>query len=625
MEQELPQPIPSAVEEKPKNNIWPHLILLLIFVPLGIYFYFGLSHLTQFETADEHLWVSDLYEGRIQKYWEAAANKDWKQTRINDKPGITLALVSGIGTWFEKDVKSKIIVKKNLWSMYDPSKTKETYYIYRLPILIFNGVMSIFFLLAFWRLTKKHWFALAAATFILLSPILIGISQIINPDSLLWVFSFAGLLSFFLFLKENRFIDGFLTALFFGMALLSKYVAIIFIPFFLVLLFGYFLFNYRDLIEKNKFRRSAIITTFAYPLIIAAGIGIFALFMPAAIADTDIIYESIIDFGNMRKIILICIGLDLFILLDAILLKSLIGKLLAKNLQFLKIILPKVMYLCLTVLVVATIVNWSLKPDFLHIPFFEVGGGKTKLLKQLPFYQQIVLQLKTLLFSLTPVTLFLILFLWIKSIFRKSVFDFLIFMLSLFFIVFFIAVTKQELLVHIRYSVIVYPFALTLAGFGFYELTKSLKYYYSMILFVIIACVSIWNILTIKPYYFNYTNELLPKKSIIATAWGYGGYEAAEFISAQGDPAQTTVWSDYVGFCSFYKGKCLNENALKWANQEMLSGIKYYVTSFQGQKKNMPSLKALNDYNPNYELVWELNIGNRPDNFVKIYKNKLYK
>ena len=119
-----------------KSYVWTALFLIVI--PLGIYFWFGLQHLTQFETADEHLWISDPYAGRIQQYWNAFAQKDWKSTDINDKPGVTLALISGIGMRWENNAKDKIAVKGPQWTNYNPQKTQETYRLYRLPIVITN-------------------------------------------------------------------------------------------------------------------------------------------------------------------------------------------------------------------------------------------------------------------------------------------------------------------------------------------------------------------------------------------------------------------------------------------------------------------------------------------------------
>ncbi len=66
----------------------PQLLFTLI---LGLYALFGSLHLAQFLTADEHYW---LYE-RVPKYWNAWGDGELRKTFINDKPGVTLALVTG--------------------------------------------------------------------------------------------------------------------------------------------------------------------------------------------------------------------------------------------------------------------------------------------------------------------------------------------------------------------------------------------------------------------------------------------------------------------------------------------------------------------------------------------------
>ncbi|MFA6383033.1 MAG: phospholipid carrier-dependent glycosyltransferase [Parcubacteria group bacterium] len=610
----------KRAEIKKDKSSW---FLALLIIPLVLYFNFGLRHLTQFETADEHLWISDLYTGRIQSYWNAMASENWKGTRINDKPGITLAYVAGIGTWFENNVQDKIVKKANLTITYNPEKTTETFYIYRKPQVVFTGLMGIFFCLALWRLTRKVWLALAGASLVLLSPILIGISQIINPDAMLWIFSSASLLSFFVFLKETRFIDAFLAAFFLGLSLLSKYVALIFFPFFLVMLLAYLLFYYTELIEQKTLLRKTIEITLGYIFIIAGSIGLFALGMPAAIVNTSIIYKSIFEFGGMQNILLICAGVNLVLFLDAALLKSFIAKFLLKYLQFLKIVLPKILYLAMLVLAAATIANWSFMNNFLHTPILEVGGGKRPIILTFPFYQQMVLQAKPLFFSITPIALFLIFFLWAKSIFRRSSFDYIVFILSLFFLVFFYTVTQQALLVNVRYSVVLYPFALTLAAIGFYEIIKNLKHYYSLALFLLLLGASYLSVSKIQPFYFNYSNDLLPKNSIITTAWGYGGYEAINYIKSQGDPKNMKIWANYYGACPFFAGKCAVEGSTKWMKESEILNIDYVILSQDGLSKNKKGLQAINEIFPTDNPVWELVIDGRPDNFVKVYKNPL--
>lgn len=605
------------ITAKNKKLNW---LLLLIIIPAALYFWFGLQHLTQFETADEHLWISDLYTGRIQEYWDAMAAKNWKETRINDKPGISLAYVSGIGTWFETNVQDKVFSKKNLTINYNPEKTAETYYIYRLPLVIFNGIMGLFFFLALWRLTKKHWLALVAASFIMLSPVLIGISQIINPDTLLWSFCFASILSFLLFLQKTKFIDGFLAALFLGFALLSKYVAIMLFPFFMAILLGYILFEYQELSERGSFRKKAIFISLGFFLICALGIGIFSLLMPAVLVKPNLLFDSLFNFKGNEYIFYACAYLSAFILADAIILKSFIVKFFTKNLQFLKIILPKALYLLLTFGVAVILMTWSAGKDFFNLANLNVVSEN---LRNFEIYQQIAVQGKPLVFALTPITLFLMLFAWVKSIFRKSDFDYLLFSFSTFIVVYLLAVTKMGVLVQVRYSIVLYPVALAIAGIGFYEIVKNLNMRESFVLFIVALSVSYYSVKTIKPFYFNYTSYLLPKNSIISTAWGYGGYEAVDFIKSQGDPKQMKIWTNYYGSCQFFPGKCSTEGSAKWMKDSEVLNIDYVILSQAGMDKNKPGLERINEIFATDNPVWELDIDNRPDNFVKVYKNPL--
>ncbi|HEX8974712.1 MAG TPA: phospholipid carrier-dependent glycosyltransferase [Patescibacteria group bacterium] len=609
--------------EAPKKEKSRRYILLLFVIPISIYFYFALQHLTQFETADEHLWISNLYTGRIQQYWNAINQKDWPETKINDKPGVTLALISGIGMRWESNVQNKIVDKENLFTVYNPEKTQETYRLYRLPIVIANGIMGLFFFLALWRLTRKHWLSLAAAGLIVVSPTLIGISQIINPDAFLWTFSFAAILSFMLFLQDRKWwasiIDCLLAAIFLGLAFLSKYVALVFFPFFLAMMLWYLFYNRDELVESGVFRKKAIFASIGYSLVIAGAVGTFALLMPAALVDNKTLLKFLFRFAQMKEILIICGAIDAFVLLDAVLIKSWIVKFLSKQLRFLRLILPKIFYAGMFIWFTLVLLNWGTDRNFLDVPIFSMVKGSDEIFKHANLFQKMILESKALVFSLTPIALFLMLFLWAKSIVRKSHFDDLVFLLTTVFFVFYFAVIQQKLLVNIRYSIVLYPIAFSLAGIGFYELTKSLKHRYVLPLFLIVFAASIYSIWQIKPFYFNYTNDILPKNISIADSWGYGGYEALQYIKAQGGADK--IYSDYYGICQFFDGKCVTEGQTKWMKHQDVMNIDYVVTSFDGVKKNTPGINAIDDDFDKGDPVWELDIDGRPNNFIKVYKN----
>jgi 4-amino-4-deoxy-L-arabinose transferase-like glycosyltransferase len=618
--------VEKAPAEVVKKILPVWLWLFLFLLPLGIYFWFGLQHLTEFETADEHLWISNPYTGRIQQYWTAIEQKDWAKTRINDKPGVTLALISGgFGRGKEGATEEKLIQKENKWTIYNAEKTQAVYRAYRTPIVIANGLLGIFLLLAFWRLTKKPWLALASAGLIILSPTLLGISQIINPDAFLWIFSFASVLAFALFLKAQKWwlylIDGLFAMIFLALAILSKYVALIFFPFFMAMLLWYLLANYENLRAENGLRKKVIAVSLGFPLIIAGAIGLFALLMPAAIIKPEILQKAIFEFGGMKNMLIICGYINLALLLDAVLLKSFLLKFLGKYAQFLKVLLPKIIYFLIVALFAVTIYNWSFKDNFLQAPSF-IDSVKSSPILRLSLPMQLLSQAQPVTYASTPIVLALMFFILIKSIFKKSEFDFLVFIFSTFFLVFFYAVTQQGLLLQVRYSLVAFPFAAALAGIGFYELTKKLKSYFILPLFLVLIGISFWNLENIRPYYFNYVSDLLPKNFMLGDSWGMGGFEALKFIERQGgDLKKKKIWADYYGVCQFFPGKCVMEGQVKWASDADVANLDYVISTHDGKKKNKAGLERINEVFPTDVPVWELKIGDRPDNFVRVYKN----
>ena len=90
---------------------------------------FGLSHLTDFVTADEHYWV----EERIPQYWEAIADGKWRKTFINDKPGVSLALFSGVAVALHTDTEKFCPEQKDRIIACDTTQTSAIYLAFRLP------------------------------------------------------------------------------------------------------------------------------------------------------------------------------------------------------------------------------------------------------------------------------------------------------------------------------------------------------------------------------------------------------------------------------------------------------------------------------------------------------------
>lgn len=610
-----------------KSFIVKYNFYLLLLIPLAIYFAFGLFHLTRFETADEHLWIYDPVEGRINDYWRAIAEHDWTRTRVNDKPGITLAYVSGIGLLFEKNPEERIVQKEENYRIYDPAKTEEINLLFRLPILIFNGLFSFYFFWIIRKLTSSGWLALFSAALILLCPTLLGISQIVNPDSLLWVFSAASILSFLAFLNKGEKKLAMQASAFLGLALLSKYTAVILVPYFFFLMGLKALFSFKEWQSEQKTNSKIKNISLAFFLIILGSSALFSLMMPAVFRHPEFLFQGTIGFKTSSPLLIFLIlgFLNALVILDAFIYRSrglifVLGKI-----NFLKRSVPLFISGLMLGMFTVVLANWSLARNFLNVTIIPFDIAREPAFAVLPFWNRAILEVLPLVYSLTPLALFAFIFAWAFSFWRENRNHFVFTALSSFFPIFYAAVLQQGLLVHVRYSVLFYPLAMILAAFGIYEfcLWLKMKERWMIFVFFVIIMISSLSLWLIRPFYFNYTNDLLPKDDIITGAWGYGGWEAAEFLNRMPDARNLVVWSDYHGFCSFFAGKCVNDSAVKdWIskNRESSNGIDYFVATRRGRISNRKTWNSLEGFVDTEKPVWEMVIDGHPDNYVRIYQ-----
>ena len=595
------------------------LIAIFFLVSLSLYFAFGFHHLAKFETADEHYWMYSPTAGRIHDYWNAIAMKDWSRTRINDKPGVMLAYVSGIGIYFENGLNNRVIAPGNYTSAFSSAETEKINLSFRIPLLIFNGLFSLFLFWAIRRLTKSKWLAITAVSFILLNPIIIGVSQIINPDSLLWIFSFSALISFLNYLKYRKLSDIILCSLFFGFALLSKYSAVIFIPFFFVVALLYLLQEKDQLEFAKKAKENAL----AYLSILAGSFFVFTLLMPAVIVTPSYFYYGTIGFKGMAKIFWSLMIINSLLYLDAYIFKAKYIFTLSKWIGKIFPRLIKLVFALIASMFFLVLVNWSVGDNFLDIKGINFDAGHDYSFRRQDFMDKLFLEVYPLVFSLTPLVLLSLIALWTKGIFKQLRRPRLVFVLSSFLIVFYAAVLKQDLLVNIRYSVMLYPLLMLLAAISVDEfiLARVGKVEKSIIVFlvIVISTTSLW---LIKPYYFNYTNNLLPKNRIITGAWGYGGYEAAQVLNALPNSKNLKVWSDYWGVCYFFDGTCVQASGYNnYMGKSEENTIDYYVMTRRGQITNSKIWNILKEDLPE-EPIWRINIDDRPKNFISVYKAK---
>ncbi|MEI7426120.1 MAG: phospholipid carrier-dependent glycosyltransferase [Candidatus Moraniibacteriota bacterium] len=597
---------------------------LIFILALTCYFSFGLYHLTKFDTADEHYWID---QDRISQYWNALGKGDWKKTRINDKPGITLAYVSGIGLLFDKNHSAQINERGEVFTSYDNLEFQRINFYYRFPLLIFNGLFSLFFFWVIKKLTENVWIGLWSATLILLSPILLGVSQIVNPDSLSWLFCSATILSFLLFIKNASKKVLALTTLFLGLALATKYIALILVYFLFFIFIAYILYYYKfNEEEKSEFSKKIQKIATAYLAIIFGGFFVFALLMPAVFVKSKYLFKDIINFSHTGFLFWGMICFNIAIILDGYFWKSRITLFCLKYLNHFKRIIFKSIIVIVSGVSLFAFVSWATGINFFNLEAVPFDSRQSDFFISLAFWKKLILQSRPLVFSLTPLVLFGLFFIWLKVIFQKTKHDFLVFMLSAFILIYWLAVTMQNLLVNIRYGIILQPLVIFMAVLGIWEFLqykiflKINKIIFSLII-LLSSIISLWSV---QPFYFNYANIFLPRHNLITGAWGYGGYEAGQAITALAGGKEIIVIADYPGICPFITGQCVDiSNDNKEKVVDVLNQKRddvYFVLTRRGQVRwnYIGQFIAVMKKPP----LWELNIDNRPGNFVRVYKQE---
>ncbi|PID52136.1 MAG: hypothetical protein CR972_03275 [Candidatus Moraniibacteriota bacterium] len=662
-----------------KKHVIQHIPL---FIAVLFFIGYGTFHIAQFETTDEHFWKYD----RINKYYnglqEGFTHNNWKKTHINDKPGITVALIAGIGKLYGPNPEShiddvgekkytfydeKTKKTKSLYDMYHTELTEKINFSLRYPILLFNALIIlplIYYLL--YSLTKNFFITNTTIILIGLNPIIIGISQIINPDALLWGTSSIALLAFatHLYRKEKKFLI--IASLFTGFALLSKYTANLLFLFYPALFVLYIIF------EKKHFswRKDGVPYIKSFLIIFIISCSLFIIFMPSIfhaphhflygtiysptlspIVDTflhathlkNVFYISptkykTIPIGIISFLIFICI---------TILVPLLCAKFLAKKINYIKKILNTGILFLMFIFVFSLINAWTNTPFFslddikensrvsgtLQFPDFASNPAPLFYLKAL------TVQAQNFIFSLSPLIVFLVFFLWfilIKNTIHNKKFIPIIYLLSLMPFVFIVGGLLADIFVNVRYSIMLYvPYTL-LGGIALYELSQktiisnkisqNTFYFITLLCLITIQFFALW---TIKPFYFNYTSILLPKKYVVTDSWGYGAYEAAQYLNAQQNATEKVIWTDHRAICQFFIGKCIVSNELYLEH----TPIDYFVFSRRGMitksfhpiGNNPHNITKQLYYDENFlqkQTVFNFPIGKRPKNFIKVVKVK---
>lgn len=604
------------------------LVLLIVFISTLIFFSFALIRLTRFAAVDEPLW----YNGRIGKYWHKIESLDWRRTNISDKPGITVAWATGPGLWFKTPKEYKTI--KYEGEAYNAnSESIESFYLaFRLPQLLVITFFLPFFYFFLERLFGRNT-ALFSYAFLATSPILIGMSKIINPDSLLWIFTPLSALAYLLFLKERSFRYLIYSGIFLGLALLTKYVANILFIYFIGLIFLEYLYHRPEQKTFGPFLKRSFVEL---GILTYAALATFYIFFPAVWIKPEKLITSTLYSQAFEKIAPLFLILLAFILLDQLVNRSrIVNSTVALFYSIRRPLVIGIGSFFLVSLLAVLFVSWN---GMFPYNFFELLASPKTISGQSDFIGIFLTNFYPLIFSISPFVLLLLIFAplaLLKHAFLESNDGRITLYFIILILLYYLGATINGVAMIVRYQIILFPIVAFLAGISLSwilkilgQYLKPLKYVSPLVIVIGILAMGIGT-LAVTPFPLSYASSLLPHDyHTNVKDMGSGSYEAAQYLNTIPNAEKLLIWTDKDGVCKFFVGRCKrgrNYDALR------RDGLDYIVVSSDRKNRTAkmmvseifnqkPDLIRFDQYYTKSNPIFELLINGRPSQYVRVYQ-----
>ena len=610
------QPIQQKVHKKLKRS---HLIMLII--TSCLYLYFGIDHLGKAFYVDEKLWIYD----RIETYWDNIITGDWYNTRPSDKPGVTTALVSGPGLlFFDPSTFNEGTLHKD--------QLEQMFFALRFPLLI-----SIFFCILITFFCARKVITAEAAllffVFLCLSPLLLGIARMINPDALLWIFFLVSFLCFLRHLFDDSLSALYCAGAFLGLSLLTKYIANIFIVFY------FFIILIDPIIRKRSpinILRSMRMRLTQFGIMIIVALSIFYIFYPGAWVKHDRILLATIHSEAFASTWIYFAVFICLLIADVFFYRA---KITSVILHFLHVYRLWIIYGILSIftafillMAVNVYTNMSLF-DFTYIiespksVYRDVGPFA---LFSASFYP--------LIFGVTPIVILGLIF-GIFHILRSREWQnshVIIFYSIVFILMYYAGSIINHVMPIVRYQIVLYPLIILIASIGW---TMSLSHFFKkdprniiLLCSLILLCESV-QLFALHHFYFSYNSPILPDRYIINSKdMGDGNYEVAQYLNTLPNAENLLVWTDKTGLCQFFVGSC-NNMIQDLSLIEIVPQIDYYIIS-QNRKNYIERLTLQKKenradyplrldrlYNIDTKKEFELFPGGRKAQFIRVIRS----
>lgn len=601
--------------------------LIFVLFATAIFFSAGFYRLGSFAAVDEPLWL----ESRIGKYWNNIEQRDWKGTRVSDKPGITVSIATGPGLLSYNPKHFKTLRFEG--EIFNRQGIENFYFAFRFPLLLTITLFLPLFYFFLERLVgRRH--ALISYGLIATSPILVGMSKIINPDSLLWVFTPLSLLSYLVFLKRESYRYLVFAGIFLGLALLTKYVANILFVFLLGLIFLEYLYHpkmaalsfaayIRKSLERLAFFTFVTLTTF-YALFPAVWI------KPSKLITSTLYSQAFEKVAPLFLIIIVVILTDQWI--NKARITTAFMSLLGKAKQHIAVIIGMILLSSL----LFTLYNvWSGMSVY---NFMDLLASPKTIASRSDFLGIFLTNFYPLVFGVTPFVLIGLLlspiFFFKKNFFESESYR-LSFYLVIFILLYYIGGTVNNVASIVRYQIILFPMAAIVAGIAIEHALVMIRKRYApkdtpipVISALAVTLVGAW-ILLITPFPLSYASSLLPLNyHIDLKDMGPGSFEIAQKLNALPNAKELLIWTDKDGVCKFFIGHCK-----RGRNYETLrrDGLDYIVVSAARASRTTkmiapevlrqePGIIRFDEYYLRNDPLFKIDINGRPSHFVKVFR-----
>lgn len=572
--------------KKSKINInrWEVIFLLVM---SGLFIYFGTQHLGQFMSVDEPKWVHN----RVPQLYEAIRTRNWEDTYINDKPGVLPSYLAGITNFF---------MDKSEYQS-DPLNYETYLFFWRLPILLFNALLLIptYF---FSRKLLDRRYAIAITSLIALNPVLVGISQIVNPDSTLWAPTFLSFMTFFLYLKGRDDMYLILSGIFLGLALTSKFAAAVLYPTFLIIVL-------LDYLVMKRSKEEFIKTIVRVLLLFGISSLVYGILVPASWVHYRLMWGRTIGISHARlgtNIITLIIGL---VMIEMTLIRERISRFVKENIDVCKIGILTLGIL--NVLILGILVSDQLSDGALtNLAFFDY------LSNNYDFYIYSRASFRAMMI-ISSIPLLLGFFFIVFTIFRedpKYKENRMIILSFLFFTYFFIIGSSLGgFTVGARYQIMLFPTNSVLASFFFISIIKNVKV--SIFTLVLLSFIGILNS---KPFYYHHNNILRHIGIQRTNLWGYGGYELAQIMNELPNAEELTVWVDREGFREFFVGTSYFRRTDLYDTDEY--EVDYLILTDGGER--ILNNRVRSHYTPGEEITHKYAKLGVEENLLDLYKKE---